>query len=75
MQGFSKTHVAGFFVTGAVIGAVAALVFAPKTGVQMRKEIRRFSKKAMNQLDDLQCDIRDQINDGYAQVRKMITTA
>ena len=60
------------FIAGAAMGAVAALLFAPKAGVQVRKDIRRFSKKTMNQLDDLQCDIRDQITEGYAQVRRMI---
>jgi gas vesicle protein len=75
MRGFSKSEVAGFFLTGAAIGAAAALLFAPKTGSQMRKDIRRFSKKTIDQLDDLQTDIRDQINDGYSQVKRMITTA
>jgi gas vesicle protein len=75
MRGFSKTDVAGFFLTGAAIGAAAALLLAPKTGTQMRKDIRRFSKKTMDQLEDLQTDIRDQINGGYTQVKRMITTA
>ena len=75
MRGFSKTEVAGFFLTGAAIGAAAALLLAPKTGAQMRKDIRRISKKTMDQLDDLQTDIRDQLNDGYTQVKRMITTA
>jgi gas vesicle protein len=75
MQGFSKTQGAALFAAGAVIGAAAALLVAPKTGAQVRKEIRRFSKRTLNQLDDLQCDIRDQISHGYTQVRKRITTA
>jgi gas vesicle protein len=75
MRGFTKTQVAGFLITGAAIGAVATLLFAPKSGVQVRKDIRRFSKRTMDQLEDLQCDLRDQINEGYAQVRRMIKTA
>jgi gas vesicle protein len=79
MRGFSKTEAAGFFLTGAAIGAAAALLFAPKTGSQMRKDIRRFSKKTIDQLDDLKSDfrdqLRDQINEGYTQVKRMITTA
>jgi gas vesicle protein len=75
MARISKTQVAGLFITGAAIGAVAALLFAPKTGNQMRKDIRRFSKKTLDQLDDFQCDVREQINDGYSQVKRMITTA
>ena len=75
MQGFSKTKVAGFFLAGAAVGAAAALLAAPKTGAQMRKDIRRLSRKTIDQLDDLQSGIREQITDGYSQVRKMIKTA
>jgi len=75
MRGFSKTEVAGFVIAGAAIGAAAALLFAPKTGNQMRKDIRRLSKRTVNQLDDLQSDLRGQINEGYTQVKRMITTA
>jgi gas vesicle protein len=86
MRGFSKTHVAGFFLTGAAVGAAVALVFAPKSGAQTRKEIRRFSKKTMDQLDDFQCDVREQIvevfdnvkdyvEDGKERIQKMIQSA
>ncbi len=53
------------------MGAAVALLFAPKTGAQTRKDIRRFSKNAVNQLDDLQSDLREQINDGYEQVMEV----
>ena len=86
MRGFSKTHVAGFFLTGAAVGAAFALVFAPKSGAQTRKDIRRFSKKTMDQLDDFQCDVREQIvevfdnvkeyvEDGKERIQKMIQSA
>ena len=68
MRGFSKTEVAGFFLTGAAIGAVAGLLLAPKSGVQTRRDLRRFSKKAIDQLDDLQADVREQITDRCEQV-------
>ena len=72
MRGFSKTEVTGLFLTGAAIGAAAALLLAPKTGVQMRKDIRRLSKRTMDQLDDLQSDIREQISESYGQVIEVI---
>jgi len=50
-------------------------MLAPKSGVQVRKDIRKISRRTIHQLDDLQADIRDQINDGYHQVRRMIKTA
>ena len=72
MRGFSKTQVVGFFFTGAAVGAAVALVLAPKAGTQVRKDIRRFSKKTVNQLDDIQNDIRDQITGGYGQVMEAL---
>ena len=68
MAGFTKTQMAGFFLTGAAVGAAVALVLAPKSGAHTRRDIRRFSKKAINQFDDLQSDVRSQINEGYEQV-------
>ena len=71
MRGFSKTQVVWFFFSGAAVGAAVALLCAPKAGAQTRKDIRRFSKKAVNQLDDLQNDFREQLNDGYEQVMEV----
>jgi gas vesicle protein len=71
MRGFSKTEAVGFFIGGAALGAAIALLYAPKTGAQTRKDIRRFSKKTVNQLDDLQNDLRDQITEGYEQVMEV----
>jgi gas vesicle protein len=68
MRGFSKTDAVGFFITGAAVGAAVGLLLAPKSGEQTRKEIRRFSKKAVNRIDDLQSDVREEINDRYEQV-------
>ena len=71
MRGFSKTEVVGFFVTGAAVGAAVALLFAPKSGSQTRKDIKRFSKKAVNQFDDFQNDVREQMTGGYDQVMEI----
>ena len=71
MRGYSKNDVLGFFIAGAAVGAAVGLILAPKSGEQTRKDIRRFSKKAANRLDDLQSDVRDQIEDGYEQVMEI----
>jgi len=68
MRGVSKTQVAGLFLTGAAVGAAVALVLAPKTGAQTRREIRKFSKKTKDQIDNLQSDIRDEVTERYEQV-------
>ena len=72
MRHISKKQLTGLFVCGAAAGAAVALLFAPKTGAQTRKDIRRFSKKTVTQLDDLQEDVRDRICDGYEQVLEVI---
>ena len=74
MRGYSKADAFGFFIAGAAIGAAVGLILAPKTGSQTRKDIRRFSKKAVDRLDDLQCDVREQMADGYEQVMEAFDT-
>ena len=71
MARMTNKHLVGFFLTGAAVGASIALLYAPKSGAQTRKDIRRFSKKAVNRLDDLQEDFRTQINEGYEQVMEV----
>ena len=75
MRGFSKSEVFGFFLTGAAVGAVIALLYAPKSGVETRKQVRKFSKKTVHQLDDLQNDFREQISGGYQQVMEVFDNA
>lgn len=61
MARISKSGVAGCFLAGAAVGAAFALLYAPKTGVQTRRDIRKFSKRTVDRLDDLQEDIREQV--------------
>ena len=75
MRGFSKTQVAGFVLAGAGIGAVAAFLCAPKAGAQLRKDIRKISRRTLNQIDDLQSELREQISNRYSQVKRLLKTA
>jgi len=61
MARLSKSEVAGCFLTGAVVGAAIGLLYAPKTGAQTRRDIRKYSKRTVEGLDDLQDNIRDQV--------------
>ena len=58
-------------MAGAAAGAAVALLYAPKAGAQTRKDIRRFSKKTVDHLDNLQEDLRSQMNQGYEQVKEV----
>ena len=68
----SKTQMAGFFVAGAALGAVVTLLFAPRSGAQTRKDIRRFSKKTVDQLGELQKDVRDQVSGGVGGMLELM---
>jgi len=68
----SKTQLAGFLIAGAALGAFATLIFAPKSGAQTRRDIRKFSKRTANQLDELQQDVREQVSGGIEGVKEVI---
>ena len=53
MERLTKLEVSGFFLIGAFVGAATALLYAPKTGAQTRRDIRKYSKRAAERLDDL----------------------
>ncbi len=72
---FSKTEMAGFFIAGAALGTLVTLIFAPKSGAQTRRDIRRFSKETVDQLDDMQKDVRGHLSAGYEQVKEVVDNA
>lgn len=57
-----KAEAVGLLITGALIGVTVGLLFAPQSGVRTRKQIKRQSRRKLDQLDDLQGEIRDQVN-------------
>src|SRR5207237_5982861 len=52
-----------FLMIGIGAGALIALLLAPKTGKQMRKELRRKYDDARDTLQDWSEDARDRVND------------
>jgi gas vesicle protein len=75
MRAISTIKSVGLVFSGAAAGAAVALLFAPKSGVQTRKDIRRFSRKTAHQLEDLKCNLQDQITEGYSEVKRILKTA
>lgn len=48
----SAKTMAFMFVGGAVLGAVAGMLFAPKSGEETRKEIKDYASKVKNEVVD-----------------------
>ena len=70
---FSGKQLMGLMITGAAAGAAIALMYAPKTGVQMRNDVRRFGRKTADRLDNLQEDIREQMDCALGAAKKVVT--
>jgi len=62
-QGSQVGTAVTFLLIGLGIGAAAALLLAPKTGKQLRKDIRRKYEDAKETVDDWSEDTRDAVED------------
>jgi len=63
MSQIDMKKAAGFLLAGAVVGAGVALLYAPQSGSQTKRDIRRFARKTVDRVDELQTDIRVQVTD------------
>ena len=52
-----------FLLIGMGAGALIALLYAPKSGEEMRRDIRRKYKDARNAMEDFADEARDQVED------------
>lgn len=68
----SIKQAAGFLFTGAMVGAAVALLYAPQTGARTTRDIKRFSRKTVARLADLQGDIRDQVTDCAENITELV---
>jgi gas vesicle protein len=62
-QGKHVAKVAAMIAGGVVVGAGLGLLFAPKTGVQTRRDLSRYAKKAQVQALRLSRSIQDGVKD------------
>jgi hypothetical protein len=62
-QGKQVAKVAAMIAGSAVIGAGLGLLFAPKSGVQTRRDLSRYAKKAQVQALRLSRSIQDGVKD------------
>jgi gas vesicle protein len=62
-----------FFIIGAGAGALAALLLAPKSGKQLRKDIQRGYEDAKDALNDWADETKDRVRDAGDSVRDAAT--
>ena len=63
-----KAEVIGLFITGALLGVTAGFLYAPQSGARTRKQMQKRARRSLEHLDDLQEDIRSQVNDWVEEV-------
>ena len=68
----SMKQAAGFLLTGAIVGAAVALLYAPQSGARTTKDIKRFARNTVDRLDDLQGEIRDKVADWVDDMTEVV---
>jgi gas vesicle protein len=69
MSDRNNTYLAGalMLIAGGIIGAGVALLFAPQSGKETRKDIKRYAKKARRKTEEIVDDFSDSVS-------KMVST-
>ena len=65
--------IAGAFVIGGAIGAIIALLYAPKSGKQTRKDISKTAQRVKRETVDLVDDTIDNIHDFAGDIKEKVT--
>jgi gas vesicle protein len=75
----STKQLTGLFLMGAAVGAAVALLYAPKSGVQTRKDIRRFSKRTFDegcdQVMEVFDNVKEYVEDSKNRLQKILQSA
>ena len=62
----------GSFLLGIAIGAAAALLLAPQSGAETRRDIRRRARRAQRAAEDIAGDITTRVNDTFEHARDRV---
>jgi gas vesicle protein len=57
---------------GAMVGAAIALLYAPQSGARTTKDVKKFARKTVDRLDNLQGDIRDHVADWVDDMTEIV---
>ncbi len=69
---WTKAETIGLFITGALLGVTAGFLYAPQSGARTRKQIRKKARRSIEHLDELQDDIRAQVNGWVTDVTETL---
>src|SRR5215475_13217393 len=61
-----------FLCAGAMVGAAIALLYAPQSGSRTTKKVKKFARKTVDSLDNLQGDIRDHVVDWVNDMTEIV---
>ena len=62
----------GSFLLGVAIGAVAALLLAPQSGEETRRDLRRGARRARRAAQDMAGDLTTKVSEGFDQARDRV---
>lgn len=71
-RGTSLASVVVSFLAGAAIGSGLALLFAPKTGREVREQIKDLTEDAVDRIKDYARDAQDKIKTAYESGREAV---
>lgn len=64
----------GTLVTGLLIGAGLALLFAPRTGAETRRELQRRARRVGDQAQDIVSEVTDSVSGRIHAARERVET-
>jgi gas vesicle protein len=67
------TKIAGAFLLGGLVGATIALLYAPKSGRETRKDISKAAKRIKKETSELVDDTIDTINEFASDVKDRVS--
>ena len=62
----------GTFVTGLLVGAGLALLFAPRTGVETRRQLQKSAKRVGDQAQDLVSDVTGSVSETIRSAKEKV---
>lgn len=63
---------AGAFIAGLAVGAAIALLYAPKSGVETREELRRRARRVKESATDIVEGVQDKVTGAFETAREQV---